>query len=62
MLRLIRLALQFVLFFLLLSLVVAVAAAETGVVEKIALAAAGVVLVWVASLVRRIGAPPAQRA
>jgi hypothetical protein len=62
MLRLLRLALQFVLFFLLLSLVVAVAAAETGVVEKIALAAAGVVLVWVASLVRRIGAPPAQRA
>jgi hypothetical protein len=61
MLRLLRLALQVVLFFLLLSLVVAVAAAETGVVEKIALAVAGVVLVWVASLVRRIGAP-AQRA
>ena len=41
MLRLLRLALQFVLFFLLLSLVVAVAAAETGVVEKVALIAAG---------------------
>ncbi len=61
MLRLLRLALQVVLFFLLLSLVVAVAAAETGVVEKIALAVAGVVIVWVATHVRRIGAP-AQRA
>ena len=61
-LRLLRLALQLVLFFLLLSLVVAVATAQTGLVEKVALVAAGVVLVWVASQVRRIGAPPAHHA
>jgi hypothetical protein len=59
MMRLLRLALQVVLFLLLLSLVVAVAAAETGLVEKVALITAGVVLVWLASRVRRIGAPPA---
>jgi hypothetical protein len=59
MMRLLRLALQVVLFFLLLSLVVAVAAAETGLVEKVALITAGVLLVWLASRVRRIGAPPA---
>ena len=57
MLRLLRLALQLVLFFLLLSLVVAVAAAETGLVEKVALITGIVVLVWLASRVRRIGAP-----
>jgi hypothetical protein len=57
MLRLLRIAVQVVLFFLLLSLVVAVAAAETGIVEKVALIAAGAVLVWVAARVRRIGAP-----
>ena len=57
MIRLLRLALQVVLFFLLLSLVVAVASAQTGTVEKVALIAAGVLLVWLASRVRRIGAP-----
>ena len=57
MIRLLRLALQVVLFFLLLSLVVAVASAETGTVEKVALIAAGALLVWHASRVRRIGAP-----
>jgi hypothetical protein len=57
MLRLLRLALQVVLFFLLLSLVVAVASVHTGIVEKAALIAAGAVLVWLASRVRRIGAP-----
>lgn len=62
MLRLLRLALQFVLFFLLLSFVVAVGSAETGIGEKAALILAGVVLVWLASRVRRIGAPPAQQA
>ena len=62
MLRLLRLALQLVLFFLLLSLVVAVAVAESGLVEKVALVAAGVVLVWLAARVRRIGAPPARHA
>ena len=63
MLRLLRFALQLILFFLLLSLVVAVGSAQTGVVEKVALIAAGVALVWLASRVRRIGAaPPAHRA
>jgi hypothetical protein len=57
MIRLLRLALQVVLFFLLLSLVVAVASAQTGIVEKVALIAAGAVLLWLASHVRRIGAP-----
>ena len=57
MIRLLRLALQAVLFFLLLSLVVAVASAQTGTVEKVALIAAGALLVWLASRVRRIGAP-----
>jgi hypothetical protein len=57
MLRLLRLALQVVLFFLLLSLLVAVASAQTGTVEKAALIAAGAVVVWLASRVRRIGAP-----
>jgi hypothetical protein len=56
MLRLLRFALQIALFFLLLSLVVAVASAQTGIVEKVALIAAGAVLVWLASRVRRIGA------
>lgn len=57
MIRLLRLALQIVLFFLLLSLVVAVASVNTGIVENVALIAAGAVLVWLASHVRRIGAP-----
>jgi hypothetical protein len=57
MIRLLRLALQVVLFFLLLSLVVAVASVHTGTVEKVALIAVGAVLVWVASRVQRIGAP-----
>jgi len=57
MIRLLRLALQVVLFFLLLSLVVAVASAQTGTVEKVALIAAGALLVWLASRVREIGAP-----
>jgi hypothetical protein len=57
MLRLLRLVLQAVLFFLLLSLVVAVVSAQTGIVEKVVLIAAGAVVVWLASRVRRIGAP-----
>ena len=60
MLRLLRIALQVVLFFLLLSVVVAIGAAETGAVEKAALIGVGLALVWVASRVRRIGAPPLQ--
>jgi len=57
MIRLFRLALQVLLFFLLLSLVVAVASAQTGTVEKVALIAVAAVLVFLASRVRRIGAP-----
>jgi uncharacterized membrane protein len=60
MIRLFRLALQIVVFFLLLSLVVAVGSAQTGTVEKVALIAVGLVLVWLASRVRRIGAPVRQ--
>jgi hypothetical protein len=57
MIRLLRLVLQVVLFLLLLSLVIAVASAQTGAVEKLALVAAGAVLVWLAPRVRRLGAP-----
>ncbi len=57
MISLLRLALQVVLFFLLLSLVVGVASAQTGTVEKVVLIAAGAALVWLASRVRRIGVP-----
>jgi hypothetical protein len=57
MIRLLRLALQVVLFFLLLSLVVAVASAQTGIFEKLTLIAVGAVCVWLGSRVRRIGAP-----
>ena len=56
MITLLRIALQIVLFFLLLSLVVAVASARTGIVEALALIAVGLVLVWLASRVRRMGA------
>ena len=54
MLRLVRIALQIVLFFALLSVAVALGAAEVGVLEKIAVAAFGVLLVWLAGRVRRI--------
>ena len=57
---LLRVALQVVLFFLLLSLVMAIASPQTGAIEKAALIAAGAVLVWLASLVRRIGPPVRQ--
>ena len=57
MIRLFRLAVQIAVFFLLLSLVVAVGSAQTGTVEKVALIAVGLVL---ASRVRRIGAPVRQ--
>ena len=62
MLTLLRLAIQLVLFFFLLSLVVAVGSAQTGPVEKAALIAAGVALVWLASRVRRIDARSAHHA
>lgn len=52
---LIRVALQVVLFFLLLGVVIAIGASETGLVEKSLFALLGLLLVWVAALVRRIG-------
>ena len=55
MLTLVRLALQLVLLFALLSVVVALGAAEVGFVEKVVVAALGVLLVWLAGRVRRIG-------
>jgi hypothetical protein len=60
--RLIRLALQAVLFFLLLGTVVGIGSAETGAVEKVVLAAVAGLLVWAAALVRRLGAPRLPRA
>jgi hypothetical protein len=61
MLRLLRIALQCVLFFLLMSVVIGIGAAETGLIEKGALTVIGLALVWVASRVRRIGRLPAQQ-
>ena len=58
---LLRVALQVVLFFTLLQVVIAVARPETGPVEKAALVALAGVLVWLAPLVRRIGAPGTPR-
>ena len=56
MLRLIRIALQCLLFLLLVSVAIAIGAAETGVAEKIALLALAAALVFAAIHVRRIGA------
>jgi hypothetical protein len=55
MARLLRIALQLVLFLALLSIVVGLASGDTGLVEKAALAVFGAVLIWLAPLVRRIG-------
>ena len=60
MARLLRVALQVVLFFPLLSLVVAVAAEQTGAVEKGVLIGAVAGLAWLASRVQRIGSPRGQ--
>ncbi|MGH2744855.1 MAG: transposase [Thermoleophilaceae bacterium] len=57
MLRVVRIALQVVIFFLLLSVVVGVASGHTGLVEKAALVAVGALLIWAASLVWRLGRP-----
>jgi hypothetical protein len=53
---LVRIALQVVLFFLLLSAVVGVGSGDTGALEKVVLAAIAVLLVWLASILRRFGA------
>jgi hypothetical protein len=55
--RLVRIALQGVLFFLLLGVVVAIGSQETGVTEKLVLAVFAGALVWLAAQVRRIGPP-----
>jgi len=57
MLRLLRIALQVVLFFLLLSTVVGVASVGTGVAEKVVPAGLAVGLACLAPWVRRIGVP-----
>ncbi len=56
--RLVRLAIQLVLFFMLLSVVISVAAAETGPLEKGALVLIGAGLVWLASRVRDMTSRP----
>jgi hypothetical protein len=53
--RLVRILLQAVLFFLLLGAVIAIGAPETGLVEKLAIAAFGAVLIWLAVQVRHLG-------
>ena len=55
MLALVRIGLQVVIFFLLLSIVVGIAAPETGAAEKAALGVLAVALAWVAAHARRIG-------
>ena len=57
--RLVRLAIQTVLFFLLLGAVVGIGSQETGAVEKVFLAVLAVGLGFVAIRVRRIGASSA---
>jgi hypothetical protein len=59
--RLLRLALQAVLFFLLLPAVIGIGASETGTLEKLVLAAFAALLIWLATLVRRIGEPSPPR-
>jgi hypothetical protein len=58
MARLLRLALQLVLFFMLLTVVIAIATPETGALEKGALFLLGAGLVWLASRVRQISTRP----
>jgi hypothetical protein len=55
--RLLRLALQAVLFFLLLGAVMAIGAPETGVLEKVALVVIAAGLIWVAVRIRHFGSP-----
>ena len=55
--RVVRILLQAVLFFFLLGAVIAIAAPETGLLEKLAIAAFGGVLVWIAVQVRHLGHP-----
>jgi hypothetical protein len=59
MVRLLRLALQLVVFVVLLSVVISIAAAETGPFEKGALFLLGAGLVWLASRLRGTAMRPA---
>jgi hypothetical protein len=61
MLTLARLGLQMVLFLILVAVVIGVATPETGTLEKVALAALGGAVIWLASRVRRLGARSAAR-
>jgi hypothetical protein len=58
MARLLRLALQLVLFFGLMSVVIAIATPETGPWEKGALVLLAAALVWLASRLRAISTRP----
>jgi hypothetical protein len=58
MARLLRLALQLVMFFGLMSVAIAIGTAETGPWEKGALVLLAAGLVWLASRVRGIGTRP----
>ena len=55
MLTIVRLALQVVLFFLLLGIVIGVGSGDTGAAEKVVMALLGGLLIWFAPKVRRIG-------
>ncbi len=57
-LTVIRIALQVVLFFVLLSVLVGVVSAQTGAAEKAVLVGLAGALVWLASVVRRMGRRP----
>jgi peptidoglycan/LPS O-acetylase OafA/YrhL len=58
MARLLRLALQVVLFFILLAVVVSIGRPETGPWEKVVLLLLAAALVWLASRVRQTFARP----
>ena len=61
MIRLLRIAIQCLLVLLLLSVAVAIGAAETGAAEKLVLGVVAGLLVYVAVLVRRLGVRPQPR-
>ena len=55
--RLLRIVLEAVLFFLLLAVALGIGADETGVIEKLVLAVIAVGLIWIAFRIRHIGSP-----
>jgi hypothetical protein len=54
-----RIALQGVVFFLLLGVVMALGDSNVGLVEKLVAGAIGALLIWLAFVIRRLGRPPA---